>query len=352
MVHLALAFIAVEIFKKLEVVNVPVSKRIVKTPNPQSFVYKDGKIYYCRKCGQILKPDDFYASGDTLLDHNGKMSICKSCIQRIFQNEYIMSGKNLAMATLNTCRIINLEFDEKALQTAKDIVEKTNVSFETGFFGHYRNILWRGKRPKNKDERYLIFVEPETLDVTLLTDNEEVEHDVKEFWGDNYTPEEYEILEKEFWSWIPRFDVVNKEEESLIKMLCELRLDMRNLRLKNKPLDNTIKNYNAVMNQLGITPSRVDEANKTGDTFSEFIRRIEEEEPAEYYKDKKLFADYDNIGQYFEDFVSRPIRNFFGKGAPDFYVEDDGEGGHGGDLMSEVRADNSQIDDEGITDGL
>lgn len=328
----------------------PVSKRIVKTIKPEQVAYKDGKIYYCRKCEQILKPDDFYTSGDVLLDGNGKMPICKACIYEIFQNEYLMSGRNVNLATLNTCRIIDLAFDESALQSAKDIVEKTNASYETGFFGHYRSMLWRTNARLDKTERRFIFVEPQNLDVSTITDNEDVGHDVKEFWGDNYTPEEYEILESEYWQWIPRFDVVNKEEESLIKMLCELRLDMRNLRLKNKPIDNTIKSYNTVMNQLGITPSRVDEASKTGDTFSEFIKRIEEEEPAEYYEDKQLFADYDNIEQYFKDFVQRPLLNFFGKGQPDFYVEDDGEGGHGGDLLSDVHDDNSYFGDEGISD--
>lgn len=337
-------------FIDLEVVDVPVSKRIMKTANQQQLAYKDGKIYYCRACGKILPPDNFWISGDKLLDSNGKMSICKNCISEIFQREYIMSGKNVNLATLNTCRIINFVFDEKALESAKEAVEKTNASYETGFFGHYRNFAWRNLPPSSKDEeRRGIFVEPQNLSPEIIADNAEVGHDVKEFWGDNYTPEEYDILESEYWQWVPRFDVVNKEEESLIKMLCELRLDMRNLRLKNKPLDNTIKNYNAVMNQLGITPSRVDDASRTGDTFSEFIRRIEEEEPAEYYKDKKLFADYDNIEQYFKDFVLRPILNFFGKNPPDFYVEEDGEGGHGGDLMSEIRADNSQAGDEGIT---
>ena len=330
----------------------PVSKRIVKTSTQQNLSYKDGKIYYCRVCGQILPPEDFWVSGDKLLDSNGKMSICKNCVSKIFQNEYLMSGRNVNLATLNTCRIINLEFNEKALQSAKESVESTNANYETGFFGYYRNFLWRNYYSRKNEERFGIFIEPQELSPSSLADNEEVGHDVKEFWGDNYTAEEYDILESEYWQWIPRFDVVNKEEETLIKMLCELRLDMRNLRLKNKPIDNTIKNYNSVMNQLGITPSRVDEANKTGDTFSEFIRRIEEEEPAEYYKDKKLFADYDNIEQYFKDFVLRPILNFFGKNPPDFYVEDDGEGGHGGDLLSEIRSDNSQAGDEGITDGF
>lgn len=328
----------------------PVSKRIVNTIKSEQVAYKDGNIYYCRKCGKILKPDDFYASGDSFLDTNGKMSICKTCVSEIFQSEYLMSGRNVNLATLNTCRTINFAFVESALEGAKNIVEKTNASYETGFFGHYRSLVWKNHMSYKNSDRRFIFIEPRGVDVSTLVDNEDVEHDVKEFWGDNYTPEEYSILEGEYWQWIPRFDIVNKEEESLIKMLCELRLDMRNLRLKNKPIDNTIKSYNAVMNQLGITPSRIDDTSKTGDTLSEIIKRIEENEPAEYYEDKKLFADYDNIGQYFKDFILRPLLNFFGKGQPNFYVEDDGEGGHGGDLLSDIRDDNSYLDDEVITD--
>ena len=43
--------------------------------------------------------------------------------------------------------------------------------------------------------------------------------------------------------------------------------------------------------------------------LGELIREIEEVCPAEYYKDKKLYADFDHLKEYIERFMTRPLRN-------------------------------------------
>lgn len=55
---------------------------------------------------------------------------------------------------------------------------------------------------------------------------------------------------------------------------------------------------------------------------------IEKYTPAEYYKNKKLFADNDGIGGYIERFLLRPLRNLM-HGTKDrdyeFYVKEEGD---------------------------
>jgi hypothetical protein len=51
-------------------------------------------------------------------------------------------------------------------------------------------------------------------------------------------------------------------------------------------------------------------AGKSQETFSAFIKTIEENEPAEYFEDKKLFKDFDNLNFYFEKYILRPLKNF------------------------------------------
>ena len=57
---------------------------------------------------------------------------------------------------------------------------------------------------------------------------------------------------------------------------------------------------------------------------------IEKYTPAEYYKDKHLYKDFDHIGEYIERFLLRPLKNLmFGSKDRDteFYVkEEDSEG--------------------------
>ena len=58
--------------------------------------------------------------------------------------------------------------------------------------------------------------------------------------------------------------------------------------------------------------------------------------PAEYYKNKNLYKDFDNIGDYFTRFVLRPILNQqFGTTDRDheFYiVDEESEVDDGGDI--------------------
>ena len=55
---------------------------------------------------------------------------------------------------------------------------------------------------------------------------------------------------------------------------------------------------------------------------------IEKYTPAEYYKDKKLYRDYDNLGEYISRFLFRPLKNLmFGTQDRDYeyYVKDEGD---------------------------
>ena len=60
------------------------------------------------------------------------------------------------------------------------------------------------------------------------------------------------------------------------------------------------------------------------------VEQIEQFTPAEYYKGKELYRDFDNIGDYFQRMVVRPIKNIlFGTKDkdPEFYVKDEDDGG-------------------------
>ena len=56
------------------------------------------------------------------------------------------------------------------------------------------------------------------------------------------------------------------------------------------------------------------------------LAAISQYTPEEYYKDKTLYKDFDNIGDYFDRFVKRPLKNLmFGTNERDkeYHVEED-----------------------------
>ena len=69
--------------------------------------------------------------------------------------------------------------------------------------------------------------------------------------------------------------------------------------------------YNDVSAKFNERFKREAAATKTvgSDPVGVLIRDIEQYTPAEYFKDKKLFRDADGLGEYFQRFVTRPLRN-------------------------------------------
>lgn len=331
----------------------PVSRKIVgKVP---SLTLKDrvsfeflttGNYGYCRKCRQVKGEAFFFSSVNISLDSNGRMSICKDCISTILKNNYIITGKNIYLAMLKTCKAVDILFVQELVDVA---IGDSRIDLSAGlpdtFFGIYKgklsNSIQKIGRGNTIDD--ITFVEPGADVRATLSDTVEIKHDVKDFWGENYTPKDYEFLEREYSEWFRRHDVRTKEQELLFKYICQLQLDYNQKRANGDSVSAILKDIQKAMDMVGANPNRIKESSTDNsvNTFSAFIKKIEETEPAEYYKDKKLFEDVDNIAQYCEDYITRPLLNFLGQTPPSFYVKDDGEGGHGGDLLAELQEDDS-----------
>ena len=80
-----------------------------------------------------------------------------------------------------------------------------------------------------------------------------------------------------------------------------------------------VKELQDLMKTASLDPAKASAINsgKSQDTFGGIVKLIEEAEPAEHYKDKELFKDYDNIVLYFYNYVTRPLKNFI-TGSRDF----------------------------------
>lgn len=289
----------------------------------------DKKYIYCRKCQETKDETRFYKATDSLIDSNGFMSVCKTCCTDIY-NAFFLEEKDISRTILRVCRILNIRYDTDAvdstIQQVATYSEKGAVS--DNIFGMYKSKLISvqktriGERGNTSD---YTFEEPSVLppSVKLEGDEKEIES-LEQFWGIGFDYEDYSFLEKELSEWKKTSKCDTKAEESLLKEICHKQLDIRKKRLSGGVTGNLVKELQDLMKTAAVDPSKVS-ASQTGksfDTFSNFIKVIEQNEPADYYKDKKLFADYDNIGFYFEKYVTRPLRNFVTL-SRDFNVSDD-----------------------------
>ena len=81
--------------------------------------------------------------------------------------------------------------------------------------------------------------------------------------------------------------------------------------LKDKDIDGYTKEnskYKKTFKQAGLRT--VEEKDSSNDeTFCMTLGFISDYTPEEFYKDKKLYADWDNIGEYIDRHITRPMIN-------------------------------------------
>lgn len=286
---------------------------------------------YCRKCMSDRKPADFMSALDERLDRNGYFSVCKSCVNETFEEIYA-SEKNLEITVLRMCRMLNVKYSEEAIQATLKQLEtmKNKGNLDTPFFGLYRMKLVTTQSGKIGDRHEdLTYQEVTNINVPerdALHDGQ-VSQEVLEFWGGEYAYSEYVWFEKMLSQWKKTHKHDTMAEETLLKEIVFKQYDIEKARKdKGKSTATLVKELQDIMKTAAIDPSKTSIANsgRSHDTFSSFIKVIEENEPAEYYKDKALFQDYDNIEFYFEKYVLRPLKNFI-LGSRDFNVKDENE---------------------------
>jgi hypothetical protein len=291
---------------------------------------------WCRHCMKMRPSRDFYEAVDGgLVDKNGLFSICKDSINELFDT-LLASEKSYEKSTLKLCRILNLRYEESAVQAAlKQLETYKERGTEGKFFGLYKSKLHAVLKTTQRMESGidLQYTEVTSINITGKNtladfDESEIERDVIAFWGDGYETEDYEWLEKTLDEWKRTHKSDTMAEETLLKEIVFKQFEIRKARKDGTSTAALVKELQDLMKTASIDPAKASLANvgKAQENFSSFIKMIEENEPASYYsdEDKHLFKDFDNIGEYFYKYVTRPLKNFI-TGSRDFNIEGEDE---------------------------
>jgi len=280
---------------------------------------------WCRRCMKMLPAKRFHTSYNHELDKNGLLSVCKPCVDDLFDRIFSVEN-NLDRAILNLCRKLDICFSELAVEaTRKHVATSAAKSVDIkNPFGIYKAKLASYARGfSGGDMTDLTFVEPsrEVIERTIINEIPDIEA-MRIFWGSGLQDEDYDFLEKEMARYKRTHKCDTATEESLLRQICFAELDIRSARAGGQPSASAVKLLQDLMKTASVDPAKtaIAGAGKSHDTFSAFIKTIEENEPAEYYEDKKLFADYDNIDYYFKKYILLPIKNFV-IGSRDFALD-------------------------------
>lgn len=148
-------------------------------------------------------------------------------------------------------------------------------------------------------------------------------------WGIGFTEIDYKVMDDHYRMLKRQNPNCDANQEIFIKSLCSLSM-LQAKALKDGDSDKYVKltdQYAKTFKQAGLRT--IEEKDGSADEcLGVTLATIAQYTPEEYYKDKTLYRDFDGIGEYFERFVKRPLRNLM-MGSNDrdkeYYVHEDEE---------------------------
>ena len=285
---------------------------------------------FCRKCQKVKKLAlDFFTSY-SFLDTSGYLSVCKDCINEMyvtfFENEHTVER-----TVYRLCKILDIRYDEKAINAAIKHVEnqkEKGKDLSDSFFGIYKMRLisvtsGQGLNDRGTTSDFSFQDTPIIVSSDMDgNDNDEEIEDLRTFWGTHLDSIDIAFLENELAKLKKTHKSDTYSEIVLAKEVCFKVLEIQKLRIEGKSVANPVKELQELMKSLSISPNQANALSegKSMDVFGVWVKEIESLEPAEWYKDKKLFADVDNLKEYGEMYITRPLRNFI-TGSRDFTLE-------------------------------
>lgn len=275
--------------------------------------------YVCCYCGKEYNDIKYFnVSHSPIYNHTGHLPICKDCLAQLFEMWKMQYGDAMK-AMQRLCIAFDIYFD-------KDIFEKCFQGEKTDL-GNYIKSL---NRNQYKD---LCF--DDTLRKGFYfnmkrdwspEDEEPISPEIIERWGEGLETTDYDILEKHL-SQLKRANPnLDNNQEIFVIDLCYLKM-LQQKAIRENRADDFVKlsdSYNKKFNQanLKVTSDVTDDQKFILGVTAETIEKYT---PAEYYKNRGLFKDFDGVGDYFDRHVFRPLRNLqFGTRDKDkeFYVKE------------------------------
>lgn len=272
---------------------------------------------YCIGHGRILNIDDFYKSPNP--NHENKvLPYCKDCVQKICKS-YIKKYGTIEAAVYFTCAEMGIPFVRKVYQNFQERIAKyKNVN---NYFGNYLQSLY-AIATKGEKEKWVDFgaSDVDLKDIKSLQKAEkniELERQELEIaWGKQYDSEQLIYLEYRF-SAYTEGKILQEYEEMTYRNLCKAELDI----YEDNDIESALKRQAQCAKILHLDSFEVERKQTLTEQMIESdIYIMEQEEPAEFYENKKLYQDFRGIGRSWVLEVLRPIKNLI-TGSKEYPIE-------------------------------
>lgn len=276
---------------------------------------KAPKEFFCTHCGKdfSVRKGNFFASQSPIFENEGYLPICRRCLNNLYEFYADKFGSERD-AVKRICMKFDIYFSDEIYEIARKLVTK-----ERSIIACY---VSKCNLTQYKDKTFDTTLDEENN--TTIQDEEDLEkistqssvptQKAIKFWGFGYEPEEYKMLEEHYKMLTLQFSNADGIQDALIKDLCIIHIfKQRAIKEQNfDDVDKFMKLYQQTMKTGGLKPRNSDDGIADENAvWGTFIRDVELYSPADIYKDKTMFKDFESVKDYFERFILRPMKNFF-----------------------------------------
>lgn len=295
---------------------------------------KDSKCVCC-SCGEPLALTKFYKSNSVFYS-DGHLPICKECFSSKF-GHFAAEYHSNKMAMQRMCMTFDIYFNEVAFDSCDtddstvlgNYFRKLNLSQHKG--KTFEDSIKEGfdlsgdrKPVKETQEVVNVDSDDEENENADMIDPADIEK-----WGAGLEPTDYTILNSHYRLLSSSNPQCDGNAEIFIIDLCYTKMQQMKAVRESRVDDykKLTESYIKSFTQAGL--KTVKDTNAMEDfTIGVNAETIEKYTPAEYYKNRSLYKDHDNIGDYIDRFLLRPLRNLM-RGTKDrdaeFFVKDEEE---------------------------
>lgn len=252
----------------------------------------------CSKCNTEKKLDDYYLAASNLVNSDGKLSLCKGCL------ESLVIDFNNPNNVFDVMRMIDRPFLIQEYEGAKE-------SEKNSFREYMRRLAMRQNRELNFSDSItenlnLKVTNKSNLNSTNILDEDDqiTDDELKElihFFGRGFKTEDYIWLQNEYADFLNRYECDSKGMELLIKEICLQQLDIQNRRAIGEKVDAQLKTLQDLLGSSNLKPVQETGANAVEqESFGTLIKKFEREKPIP--EADPLWKDVDGIGKYIKTF--------------------------------------------------
>jgi hypothetical protein len=275
----------------------------------------------CSSCGKDRDATrDYYSSHSPFHKHTGRIHVCKTCFL-----EYVNEDVDKLKEAL---RMIDRPFSTEILKSSQEEAESNGKSLVGMVMKNLglrqnRTLTWADSEFKghvsHQEVNYESDLEDEVEDVV-------VDKEMIKMWGRGYKKSEYEYLSNFYDEYRHSYATDTPVQINLYKNIAKVHLQA-----EKELSDGQTKTFKELMelssklhNDGNIKPIQSTGANDDRglSAYGLWIKTIEQEEPCEYFKDKKAYEDYDGFQKYIDKWFVRPFKNIFNLDK-NFDVKDD-----------------------------